>query len=235
MAILIRILSTLVYAGNALLLLFGLYAYIWRWRFVTGAMAGPFWLFRAYDEGAVLLFYVAALGLAIFWVLRLFTRLLRTKMGADAERLFTALRVATILGAISAIPACDVNYNVLETKEFDNHQFHLVQVVDGNQVAYGVFRCQDLGSFYCQVISNDNRPWHGYFPAPPPTPAPLPTEVVFVEGEPVILEPRAPTATPPAAFLVNAYDLNGTVEQQLNVQIGGGLLGVAFADGTPEP
>lgn len=237
MSILARILSFLVYSGNILVLMFGLYGYLWRTRFVSGNMAGPFWLFRVYNEGAPLLFYIAALGLVLLWIFRLFSRVLRVKLGDDSERLFTALRVATVLGAVSALPACDVNYNLLESTQFDSNEYHLVQVVDNDQVAYGVFNCRDVGSFYCQIVSNESRPWHGFFPMPPPTPTPLPTQTVVIEGEPILLVPQAPTPTPPAEFLINTYDINGTAEQELTLKIGSGLLGVAYMEmeGTPEP
>lgn len=237
MSIIARILATLVYASNLVIIVFGVYGYLWRTRFVNGEMGAPFWLLQLYQEGAPLLFYVVALGLALFWVLRIGAGLFRTSLSGDFERLFTALRLATILGGAAALPACQTQYKLLESTEFNDHQYHLVQVIDQDKAAYGVFTCPDVGSLYCQLVDNNNRPWHGYFPPPPPDPTPLPTRIVVIDNEPIVIQPRGPTPTPPAEFVVNAYDLHGRSEQELSIKIGDGLLGVdyATAEETPTP
>lgn len=236
MSIIARILATLVYASNLLIILFGVYGYLLRSRFVSGEMGAPFWLLQAYQTGAPFVFYMVALGLGAFGVIRILTGLFRSKLGEDYDRLFTALRIATVLGGAAALPACQTQYKLLDSTEFNNQQYHLVQHVDQGQVAYGVFACPDVGSFYCQLVNNNSRPWHGFFPAPPPDPTPLPTRIVTVDNQQIILEPRGPTPTPPAEFIVSSYDLHGRAEQELSIQIGQGLLGVDYVvEETPEP
>lgn len=220
-----------------MILLFAGVGYWWRSQFVMGDMGGPFWLLRAYQEGAPILFYMAAAGAVFVFILRLLTGLMRFKPGQDSDRLFVALRLAVVLGGAAALPACETQYKLIDSEEFAGDYYHLVQMIEEDRAAYGVFLCEDVGSMYCRIVGEESRPWHGSFPPPAPTPTPLPTIVVEVEGEAINLEPRGPTPTPPAEFLINAYDIHGTAEQELAVRIGEGFLGVAHVvvEGTPEP
>ncbi len=234
MAFLTNLLFTLAMAGNSLIVLLGLYAYLWRSEFLRGETSGPYWLLIFYDEAAPLLFRAGAAGLGLFFVLRLGGRFFKFKPGTGGQRLSAGLQLAVLLGAVSTIPACETEFRTLQTLDFNEERFHLAQQTHPNGVSYAVFRCEDSGGFNCQAAGAE-PPFSVLFPPLPPTPEPLPTFAVEVEGETVWLEPRWPTPTPPADLLVQPLEVDGREEAQLALKIGEAWLGIEITGPTPTP
>lgn len=227
-----RIFFSLTMLANLLLVLLGGYGYFWRSRFLNGDAAGPYWLLQLYDRWAPLLFYAAVIAFLLFFILRLIGGIFRMGEGDGTARLSLALRLAVLLGAIAVIPACQGEFTPLQTIDFGGEQYHLVQQQQSSGVTYGVFHCGDPGSFFCDV-AGETTPWAVLFPNPPATPTPLPPMTTIVEDELILLNPRAPTATPPAELVIQPLLIDGRQEEQLSLKIGDAWLGIEISTPTP--
>ena len=190
----LRALSILSLILNGSLAILGLYGYIWRPFFRTGASTNPYWLVRLYSWFTPLGTATVLGLLVLFWLLSFIAGFISKDASDGLGALARTMRIGLVIAVLALLPSLLVKHEHISAEPYNSGVYNLMRETSFGDTSLLLVQCTDPGQFSCRPIERTNVNI-------PPAPTPQPTIVKIIENVEVVLEPNyILTPTPVAAF-----------------------------------